>query len=165
MDAAIKRSVEIFLQCHFRLFCRETVTLKPVKAKQKEAWFASQTHFDVFQLAPTSPLLARASKTLAKPEIYSRFIHLTGISNILDSQTAGGSRTNTVQLSHSDFLFLVLVSKTKFNTCTRSHVKYKYLNLPACMTSFQRSGDFFTSPAAALELFTVNSILEFSQEI
>lgn len=105
MDAAIKRSVEIFLQCHFLLCCRETVTLKPVKAKQKEAWFASQTHFDVFQLAPTTPLLARASKTLAKPEICNGFIRPTGISDILDSQIAGVKepRGSAVSLGRSTF--------------------------------------------------------------
>lgn len=120
MDTAIKRSVEIFLQWLFLPFCGENVILKPAKAKQKEARFASQTHFDVFQLTPAAPLQLQQPKRSSKPQTCSRFLQLNGILDILDSLPEGeddsqptGSRTNTVQLSNSEFL---VCSRTTFTT-------------------------------------------------
>lgn len=121
MDAAIKRSVEIFLQraaASLPAFLLGDCHIKTCEGKTKKAWFASQTHFDVFQLAPFTPLQLQRLKSSSKSEfaqswMRSWFFQLNGILDILVLSSNGDQFELFAVKPHFKVVFLKKPNQTK----------------------------------------------------
>lgn len=107
MDAAIKRSVEIFLQraaASLPAVLQGDCHIKTCEGKTKKAWFASQTHFDVFSLLllpfSSSDWKARPIQSSLSPKCAADSFSWMGFWLFRSSRLTGTS-LNCLQWSHN----------------------------------------------------------------